>query len=177
MMQIENHKTTYQLSIKNISKLLILVLIIFSACNKVANNEISFKVDNVTCKVNYTSLEKYLVNDNDFQENDKIFISTNEDQYRKIISQISSTTKIDHDDLIDEKYGEYNSIFLTNAKPTSGFILKFNRAILINQSVLNLYFEEFSPESNSIVNTVVTQPYCLMRIDNIEKYEVKVMVE
>ena len=174
-MQIENHKTTYQLSIKNISKLLILVLIVFSACNKVADNEI-FKVDNITCKVNYTSLEKFLVNDNDFQENDKIFLSTNEDQYRKIISQISSTTKIDHDDLIDEKYGEYNSIFLTNAKPTSGFILKFNRAILINQSVLNLYFEEFSPESNSIVNTV-TQPYCLMRIDNIEKYEVEVIVE
>ena len=122
-------------------------------------------------------MEKFFVNDVYFQKHNKIFLSTNEDQYSKIISQLRSTKKIDNDDLIDEKYNEYNSIFATNTKPSSGYNLKFNRAILINHDVLNLYFEENSPEPSSIVNTVVTQPYCLMRIDNVDQYEIKVFIE
>lgn len=175
-MQIASHKTIYQLFIKDISKLF-LFTIIFSttlACTKLTEDEILLNLEDVSCKVSNSSLKKFYVNDDDFQKYNHIFISSYEERYKEIIDHLNSTKKIDDENLVEEKNNKYNSIFLTDAKPSTGFNLKFNRAVLKGQSILNLYFQELSPEPNSIVNTVVTQPYCLLRIDDIEQYEIKV---
>ena len=179
MMQIENHKIIYQLFIKNISKffLFVLLLAVTTACTKSIDNEIVFNIENVSCEISNSSMKQFLINDAEFQENNRIFISVNDDRYKKIISQLGSTKKIDNENLTEEKYNEYNSIFIIDTKPSSGFNLKFSRAILRNQNLLNLYFEEIIPEPGAIVNTAVTQPYCLLNIDHIDQYEVKVEVE
>ena len=178
-MQIESHKTIYQLFIKNISKIFLSALIFAAAvaCSKSIDDDIKFKIENIKCGISNSSLDTFFLNDFDFQKNDRIFISNNEQRYKEIINYLNYAKKLDNENLIDEKYSEYNSIFLINSKPTSGFKLKLNDAILKNHYVLNLYFEEISPKSNSIVNTIVTQPYCLMGIDNIDKYDIKVIVE
>ncbi len=178
-MQTESHKTIYQLFIKNISKLFLFTIVFTTtlACTKLTEGEISLNLDEVSCEVSNTSLEKFFVNDDDFQKNNKIFISSKEERYKKIIDHLNSTKKIDEETLVEEKYNKYNLIFLIDAKPSSGFNLKFNGAVLKSQNILNLYFQELSPEPNLKVNTVLTQPYCFLKIDNVDQYEVKVEVE
>ena len=178
-MQTESHKIIYQLFIKNISKLFLFTILFITivACTKLTEDEISLNLEDVYCEVSNTSLKKFFVNDDDFLKYNKIFLSINDERYKDIINHLNYKKKVDNENLVEENYNKYNSIFLIDTKPSSGFNLKFNRAVLKSQNILILYFQELSPESNSIVNTVLTQPYCFLKIDNVDQYEVKVEVE
>ena len=71
---------------------------------------------------------------------------------------------------------EYNLIVLAGEKTSSGHSLDFKNATLSNQN-LNLYFEEISPGDQSKVLTVMTYPYCLLKINKIENYQINVIFE
>ena len=49
----------------------------------------------------------------------------------------------------------------------------FNKAIL-NNDQLSLYFDILQPEKGSIVLTVVTYPMCLLYVEDINNFDIKI---
>ena len=49
----------------------------------------------------------------------------------------------------------------------------FNKAIL-NNDQLSLYFDIFKPKIGSIAMTVVTHPMCLLYVEDINNFDIKI---
>ena len=78
-------------------------------------------------------------------------------------------SKIDKD--ISNK--KFNLLVSAGPKPSSGYKLEFKK-IKIKKKKINLYFNEIKPTKNSKNLTVITHPFCLVQIDNLDKYKVKI---
>ena len=73
-------------------------------------------------------------------------------------------------------FGEYNLIVTAGPKNDSSYSMIFNKAI-IKKSLLNLYFDITQQEKSSIAMTAITYPVCLLHIENINKYELKILIQ
>ena len=174
MMEIENQKTICQLFIKNIFKLsfLILILSVLTSCVKELEKKDFYGVKEYSCGVSGMPFAKFISDDAGNQKTGEFFFTEDHINFTAILSSLGSPKKSDGAiEETEQKNKNYNSIFFVTARPSSGYSLDFKKAELDN-NILHLYFEETSPQANEIVLTVVSQPYCLLKIDNINQYEV-----
>ena len=95
---------------------------------------------------------------------DKDFISINEIGFENSISAINE---------IINNNNKFNFIFSPGSRSSSGYNLSFSSYSLKNKN-LSIFFKEKKPKKNTIVATVITYPFCVLQIDNIEKYNISV---
>ena len=139
--------------IKNSSKKVTFIFLFFTiGCSSHLKESILYEINKVHC---FSSYQEYFNSD---------FITTSDEIF---ISSIAELKK--HENLI----GGYNLIVTAVPKSSSGHNMFFNKAIL-NNDQLSLYFDILQPEKGSIVLTVVTYPMCLLYVEDINNFDIKI---
>ena len=90
-------------------------------------------------------------------------ISIKDSNFQTIISKIDK-------DLSNKKY---NLLISIGSRPSSGYNLELIKS-KIKKDKIYLYFNEIKPEKNSKGLTVLTHPFCLLNIQNLNEYKVKI---
>ena len=75
-----------------------------------------------------------------------------------------------NENLLDKKY---NLIVTLGSRPSGGYKLEFNKIKNINKKTY-IYFNEIKPPKNSESIAVITYPFCLLKIENLQKHKVKI---
>ena len=96
-------------------------------------------------------------------EEDVISLSFKDKNFNQVIHKIDKK-------LNDKKY---NLLVSAGEKPSSGYSLKFVK-IKKKKKFDKIYFKEVKPEKNSINLAVITYPFCLVKIENLDDYKVKI---
>ena len=96
-------------------------------------------------------------------DNDTNSISFKDSNFDKIISKIDK-------DLSNKKY---NLLVSIGSRPSSGYNLELVKS-KIKKDKIYLNFNEIKPQKNSKVLTVLTHPFCLLNIQNLNEYKVKI---
>ena len=102
-------------------------------------------------------------NNSELLDNTSNSINIKNSNFAKIISKINK-------DLSNKKF---NLLISSGSKPSSGYKLEFNRS-KIKKNKIYLYFNEIKPIKNSKNLMVITYPYCLLNINNLEEYKIKI---
>ena len=92
----------------------------------------------------------------------KSIINTDED-FNKIVLEIDER-------LLDKKY---NLIVSLGSRPSGGYKLEFNKIKNKNKKTY-IYFNEIKPPKNSSNIALITYPFCLVKIDNLNEYKKKI---
>ena len=76
---------------------------------------------------------------------------------------------------IDKKLNDkkYNLLVSTGGKPSSGYSLEFIK-IKKRKKFDKIYFKEIKPKKNSKNLAVITYPFCLVKIENLNEFKVKI---
>ena len=98
-----------------------------------------------------------------FLKNNNNYITTKNENFNEILDKINSN-------FINKGY---NLIVVSGLKPTGGFSLKLKN---INKKKGTIYmnFTNIVPDKNSKVIMAATYPYCVLRINNLDKFKVSV---
>ena len=147
---IQKIKILYQFFIKKLFSLLVLFL--FSCSNNL------IKAEDITPeKLICGSLNRQLVDDN------MNFVSKNSKNFEYILSSI------------DRDLGKdaFNLIVFSESKPSSGYKLKLNN-IKKKNSVHNLNFINTKPPKGSVNLAVITYPYCILNVENLNKFKITI---
>ena len=91
----------------------------------------------------------------------KNFITKDDENFEKVLIRIN--------DNLGSK--DYNLLVTSGPKKSSGYELRVNNIIKKND-IIYLNFEDIEPKEKSKNLTVVTFPFCLMRIENLDEFEV-----
>jgi hypothetical protein len=67
----------------------------------------------------------------------------------------------------------YNLLVSAGEKPSSGYKLEFTK-IKKKKKFNKLYFKEIIPKKNSKNLTVITYPYCVLKVKNLDNYKIKI---
>ena len=67
----------------------------------------------------------------------------------------------------------YNLIVISGLKPTGGFSLKLKN-INKKKDILHINFIDIKPAYNSKVTMATTYPYCVLNIENLEKFKISI---
>ena len=96
-------------------------------------------------------------------EKDVISLSLKDKKFNQVISEI------------DKKPSnkKYNLLVSTGEKPSSGYSLEFLK-IKKKKKFDKIYFQEKKPKKNSKNLSVVTYPYCLINLKNLDEYKIKI---
>ena len=96
-------------------------------------------------------------------EKDVISLSFKDKKFNQVISEI------------DKKPSnkKYNLLVSTGEKPSSGYSLEFLK-IKKKKKFDKIYFQEKKPKKNSKNLSVVTYPYCLINVKNLDNYKIKI---
>ena len=145
-------KTFYLYSIKRLFKRILIFTILIS----IPNNFVVADENN---------LEDYFcdVSNARLLEKDVISLSFKDKNFNQVISKIE---KKPND-------GEYNLLVTAGQKPSSGYSLEFIK-IKKKKKFDKIYFKETKPEKNSKNLAVITYPFCLVKIENLDNYKVKI---
>ena len=145
-------ETFYLYSIKRLFKRILIFTILIS----IPNNFVVADENN---------LEDYFcdVSNARLLEKDVISLSFKDKNFNQVISKIE---KKPND-------GEYNLLVTAGQKPSSGYSLEFIK-IKKKKKFDKIYFKETKPEKNSINLAVITYPFCLVKIENLDNYKVKI---
>jgi|ETNmetMinimDraft_33_1059910.scaffolds.fasta_scaffold83317_2 hypothetical protein len=154
---IQKIKTLYLYFIKNLSSLLsrilrifFLTLLLFSCSSHLIEVE-KIKPSELYCGSTMGQ----------FMKSDKNFISKENDNFEKKIVKINPNF-IKRD---------YNLIVVSGSKPTGGYSLKLKNIIKKNNTY-HLNFYDIEPAKNSINFMAATYPFCLLKIENLNKFKV-----
>ena len=76
---------------------------------------------------------------------------------------------------IDKKLNDkkYNLLVSAGEKPSSGYSLEFVK-IKKKKKFDKIYFKEIKPEKNSKNLAVITYPFCLVNVENLNEFKVKI---
>ena len=141
--------------IKNSSKQILFILFFFTlGCSSNVKENILYEINKVHC---FSSYQKHFTNE---------FITTNDEIFASTIAELEK-----HEDIV----GEYNLIVTAGPKSSSGHYMFFNKAVLKND-LLSLYFDILKPKIGSIAMTVVTHPMCLLYIQDINTFDIKIIL-
>ena len=99
-------------------------------------------------------------------EKDVISLSFKDKNFNQVTSEIDKKPK-------DKKY---NLLVSTGEKPSSGYSLEFLK-IKKKKKFDKIYFNEIKPKKNSKNLTVITYPFCLVNIKNLDKYKIKIKIK
>ena len=139
--------------IKNSSKQILFILFFFTlGCSSNVKENILYEINKVHC---FSSYQKHFTNE---------FITTNDGIFASTIAELEK-----HEDIV----GEYNLIVTAGPKSSSGHYMFFNKAVLKND-LLSLYFDILKPKIGSIAMTVVTHPMCLLYVEDINNFDIKI---
>ena len=96
-------------------------------------------------------------------EKDVISLSFKDKKFNQVISEI------------DKKPSnkKYNLLVSAGEKPSSGYSLDFLK-IKKRKKFDKIYFQETKPKKNSKNLSVVTYPYCLINVKNLDNYKIKI---
>lgn len=94
---------------------------------------------------------------------DTISISIKDSNFQTIISKIDK-------DLSNKKY---NLLVSLGLRPSNGYNLELSRS-KVKKDKIYLYFNEIKPHKNSIGLTVLNYPFCLLHIQNLKEYKIKI---
>ena len=150
MQAIQRTKIFFQFSLKKIFNLLILFL--FSCSNNLVKSE-----DIAPEKIICGSSNSQLVDDN------TNFVSKNSKNFEYILSSIN------------QHFGKdaFNLIVFSGSKPSSGYKLKLNN-IKKNNSIYYLNFININPSEGSASLAVISYPYCVLNVDNLNKFKITI---
>ena len=139
--------------IKNSSKQILFILFFFTlGCSSNVKENILYEINKVHC---FSSYQKHFTNE---------FITTNDEIFASTIAELKK-----YEDIA----GEYNLIVTAGPKSSSGHYMFFNKAVLKND-LLSLYFDILKPKIGSIAMTVVTHPMCLLYVEDINNFDIKI---
>ena len=96
-------------------------------------------------------------------EKDVISLSFKDKNFNQVISKI--------DQKLNDK--KYNLLVSAGEKPSSGYSLEFLK-IKKKKKFDQVYFKETKPNKNSKNLAVITYPFCLVKIENLDDYKVKI---
>ena len=147
---IQKIKILYQFFIKKLFNLLVLFL--FSCSNNLAKSE-----DIIPEKIICGNLSSQLVDKN------INFISKNSENFEYILSSIDKDLSKD----------AFNLIVFSDSKPSSGYKLKLNN-IKKKYSTHLLNFINTKPPEGSINLAVITYPYCVLNVENLNKFKITI---
>ena len=114
---------------------------------------------------NENSLEDHICNSNKVKLLEKNInsISFKDENFYQVISKIDSNIK--------DK--QYNLLVSLGEKPSSGYALEFIK-IKKKKKFNRLYFKEIKPKKNSKNLSVITYPFCLLKVKNLDSYKIKI---
>jgi hypothetical protein len=139
--------------IKNSSKKVTFIFLFFTiGCSSHLKESILYEINKVHC---FSSYQEYF-NSDFITTSDEIFIST--------IAELKK-----HENIV----GEYNLIVTAGPKSNSSYGMILNKAVVENDQ-LSLYFDISQPENGSIALTVVTYPMCLLYVEDINNFDIKI---
>ena len=90
-------------------------------------------------------------------------ISIKDSSFQSIISKIDK----------DLSNKNYNLLVSLSSRPSSGYNLELSKS-KIKKDKIYLYFNEIRPQTNSKGLAVLTYPFCLLYIQNLNEYKVKI---
>ena len=96
-------------------------------------------------------------------EKDVISLSFKDKKFNQVISEIDKKPS-------DKKY---NLLVSTGEKPSSGYSLEFLK-IKKKKKFYKIYFQETKPKKNSKNLAVITYPYCVLKVKNLDNYKIKI---
>ena len=96
-------------------------------------------------------------------EKDVISLSFKDKNFNQVISKI--------DQKLNDK--KYNLLVSAGEKSSSGYSLEFLK-IKKKKKFDKIYFKEKKPKKNSKNLSVVTYPYCLINVKNLDNYKIKI---
>ena len=139
--------------LKNYSNIyLFLCLFLVTSCSSFKEEYSQIDIDKYECGVSH---QKIL---------DKEFLTIYDKDFDKSYSVISR--------IIDTKL---NFIFSPGYRNSSGFSLDFLNLTLKDKNLL-LRFKENKPKKNSLVATIITYPFCVLSIDNVDYYNISIEI-
>ena len=94
---------------------------------------------------------------------DTISINIKDSNFQTIISKIDK-------DLSNKKY---NLLVSLGSKPSSGYNLELSKS-KVKKGKIYLDFNEIKPNKKAIGLTVLTYPFCLLHIENLKEYKIKI---
>tara|TARA_B100000579_G_scaffold169852_2_gene138323 strand:+ start:2802 stop:3326 length:525 start_codon:yes stop_codon:yes gene_type:complete len=147
-------KTFYQYFIKKLFNLnfkLIIILIFFSSLNY--SYAAKKNLDEIYCDVAKFELFKNKLN----------YISSKDKNFLNLVSSLGNELQTKN----------FNLLVYFGSKPSSGYSIELNK-IKERKNKINLYFKEIKPTKNSNNLSVITHPYCLIKISNIENYKINI---
>tara|TARA_B100000886_G_scaffold86857_1_gene57025 strand:- start:1283 stop:1723 length:441 start_codon:yes stop_codon:yes gene_type:complete len=145
----------FHLFIKNSSKIISSVLLFLTlGCSSVTSENNRYEINRVHC---FSSYQEYFVDD---------FITTYDEMFASIIDELKKHENIE---------GEYNLIVTAGPKSNSNYGMILNKAVVENNHLI-LYFEISKQEKNSITLTVVTHPMCLLYVQDINAFDIKIIL-
>ena len=111
------------------------------------------------------NLEDYFCDVTNYRLLEKDIISLNfkDKNFDQVISKIDKKPN-------DKKY---NLLVSTGEKPSSGYSLEFLK-IKKKKKFYKIYFQETKPKKNSKNLSVITYPFCLINIKNLDGYKIKI---
>ena len=139
--------------IKNSSKKILFILFFFTlGCSSNAKDSILYDIKQVHC---FSAYQEYFIED---------FITTNDEIFISTIAELKK-----HENIV----GEYNLIVTAGPKSNSSYGMILNKAVVENDQ-LSLYFDISQTENGSIAMTVVTYPMCLLYVEDINNFDIKI---
>jgi hypothetical protein len=125
--------------------------LLFSCSNNLINAQELIKPDAVECGISRT-----ISNNNDPET-----ITIKNKKFKKKLEEISFENT-------DEDYNLFVSLGL---RGTKGYSLVFDK-LTNNKNNFKIYFKEIRPQKNIVGAAVPTYPFCLLKINNLSKFEV-----
>jgi hypothetical protein len=139
--------------IKNSSKKILFIVFFFTlGCSSNAKDSILYDIKQVHC---FSAYQEYFIED---------FITTNDEISISTIAELKK-----HENIV----GEYNLIVTAGPKSNSSYGMILNKAVVENYQ-LSLYFDISQTENGSIAMTVVTYPMCLLYVEDINNFDIKI---
>ena len=114
---------------------------------------------------NENNLEDYFcdVSKSRLLEKDVISLSSKDKKFNEVISKIYKKPN----------NKKYNLLVSTGEKPSSGYSLEILK-IKKKKKIDKIYFKETKPKKNSKNLAVITYPYCLINLKNLDNYKIKI---
>ena len=141
-------KKHFNFSLKYFS--IFLSFLLFSCSSNLINAQ-ELKPDAVECGISRT-----ISNNNDLE-----IITIKNKKFKKKLEEIS----------FENTYEDYNLFVSLGLRGTKGYSLIFDK-LTNSKNNFKIYFKEIKPQKNIVGAAVPTYPFCLLKINNLSKFEV-----
>jgi len=98
-----------------------------------------------------------------FLKFDKNYLTSKSKKFEEVLSNIN----------LNSINKGYNLIVTSGQKPTGGFSLKFKN-IKKKKEIFYVNFVDMKPPKNSKVTFAITYPYCILKIENLDKLKISI---